>query len=192
VSFLAQDTDGPVPGFGLLIGAMLSAAEGRVYALGSGKVAGDASVEEYWKWRRAARLSTGGRIVATGPVATRMTMEGRPSETKPGSVTWLGWTDRLLHPEHLYIWGRRGEDWRLREVEGWSTAVDGAVALSIEHVEDGRVGLAHVAPSSGRVLLLDLPGFLHWQLDVVNDAPDVAAWPARRWFRDCVPPDFFR
>jgi hypothetical protein len=169
---------------------MLSASDDRVYAKGSGEEAGTPSTEEYWKWGNATRLAKDGRTIVSGPVATKVRGRGRASELRPGPLDWLGWTDRLLHPHQLYIWGRPGEDWRLGDIEGWSPDVNDAVVLTLESVEDRRVGVANVDPHSGRVLQLELPGHLSWRLDQVDENPDVAAWPIRRWFTDCVTPDW--
>lgn len=101
------------------------------------------------------------------------------------TLSRLGWTDRLLRPELLLVWGRSGEDWRLGDVDGWSPGLPGGVVLSLDHVEDERRGEAHVDPHTGRVHLLNLPGFLRWELTHVDDNPDVTSWPAGRWFAGC-------
>lgn len=178
-----------LPRLGVLISAMLRADDDRVHAQGSGEEAGQRCAEEYWMWDGAARLSAHYGTVTTGPRATVVQPRGRRGETAAVEKAWLGWTDRLLHPRHLYIWGRSGEDWRLGDVEGWSSEVDMAVALPLEPVEDARIGQAHVVSASGRVVLLDLPGHVCWHLDSVDNAPDVATWPRRRWFQECLPPD---
>ncbi len=161
---------------------MLSARTDRVHARGAGVEAGTPSSEEYWRHGRLARLVTDGSTVTTGPAGSRVAVRGRRVETGPPLRGWLGWTDRLLQPERLHVWGRPGEDWRLGEVVGWSPCAAGCVVVSLDHVEDGRRGEAHVDPHSGRVLLLDLPGVVRWQLTGVDDNPDVASWPQDRWF----------
>lgn len=102
-------------------------------------------------------------------------------------MPWLGWTDRLLEPRHLYVWGRRGEDWRIGDVAGWSPTVEGAVEVSVLHVEDGPAGALHVIPDLGRVMLIELPGILTWRIDEIKDNPDVPAGTLRRWFKDVLP-----
>jgi hypothetical protein len=179
---------GGLPTLGQLLGPMLDVGRGgRVHARGSGNEAGHAFDEEYWQWGGGSRLSTEGRSITSGPVATVARSRHRAAESWPGPKPWLGWTDRLLEPRHLYVWGRRGEDWRIDDVGGWSPAVEGAVEVRVLHVEDGRAGVLHVVPDLGRVLLLDLPGSLTWAIDEIDDNPDVGSWPLRRWFGDVVP-----
>jgi hypothetical protein len=177
-----------LPSLGLLLGPMLSAdGGGRVHAKGSGTEAGHEHAEEYWRWGGGSRLSTEGRVVTSGPVATVARSRRRSVESKPGPMAWLGWTDRLLEPRNLYVWGRRGEDWRIDDVAGWSPVVKGAVEVRVLHLEDGRAGALHVIPDLGRVMRIELPGFLTWAIDEINDNPDVASWPLRRWFEDVIP-----
>ena len=140
--------------------------------------------------RGAARMSWGRRSVTTGSLGTRVQGRDQPTEAGPLYKEWLGWTDRLLHPQHLCIWGRRGEDWRLGDVDGWSSEVEGAVALTLERIEGGHMGVAHVLPASGTVMLLHLPGHVTWQIDRLDDNPNVAKWPSRRWFSSCVPEEW--
>lgn len=171
-----------LPALGQLVSAMLSAEVHRVHAHGAGVEAGTPSSEEYWQHGALARLVTPGRTVTTGPAGSRVAVRGSRVETGPPLRDWLGWTDRLLRPELLAVWGRPGEDWRLGDVEARSRDVPGCVLLSLEHVEDNRRGEAHVDPHTGRVLLLELPGSLRWQLTEVDEDPDVASWPVGRWF----------
>lgn len=171
-----------LPALGQLVSAMLGAEVHRVHARGAGVEAGTSSSEEYWQHGALARLVTTGRTVTTGPAGSRVAVRGRRVETGPPLRGRLGWTDRLLRPELLGVWGRPGEDWRLGDVVDWSPDVPGCVLLSLEHVEDNRRGEAHVDPHTGRVLLLELPGSLRWQLTDVDDDPDVASWPEDRWF----------
>lgn len=178
----------PLPRLGLIVSAMLSARADRVHARGAGTESGVDSVEEYWRWGHLSRLRKDGHAVASGPAGSTVTVPRRPVETSPASLPWLGWTDRLLRPEQLLVWGRPGEDWRLGEVEGWSDARPGAVLLSLERVDDGRWGAAHVDPGTGRVLLLALPGTLRWELTDVDDDPDVSSSPVERWFAGCREP----
>lgn len=184
-------TGGPAsapPTLGLLLGPMLCGDRGgRVYAKGSGVEAGHEFAEEYWQWGEGSRLSTQGRSITSGPVATVVRSRHQPVESKPGPMAWLGWTDRLLEPRHLYIWGRRGEDWRIDDVVGWSPEVESAVEVRVLHVEDGQAGALHVIPDLGRVMLIELPGSLTWAIDEISDNPDVATWPLQRWFKDVVP-----
>jgi len=187
-------TDGPAgdpPSLGLLLGPMLSGDRGgRLYAKGSGVEAGHQFAEEYWRWGGASRLATQGRSVTTGPGGTTVRSPHRAAELGPLQKPWLGWTDRLLEPRHLYVWGRGGEDWRIDDVAGWSPAVEGAVEVTVRHVEDGRVGALHLIPDLGRVMRIELPGFLSWAIDEINSNPDVDSWPLRRWFKDVVPERF--
>ena len=179
---------GGPPSLGLLLGPMLGHDRGgRLYAKGSGIEAGHQFSEEYWRWGGGSRLSTGGRVVTTGPVATILRSRHHAAERRLGPMPWLGWTDRLLEPRHLYVWGRTGEDWRIDDVAGWSPAVKGAVEVRVLHVEDGRAGALHVVPDRGRVMLIELPGSLTWAIDELNDNPDVSSWPLRRWFEEVVP-----
>lgn len=177
-----------LPTLGQLLGPMLGAdGGGRLYARGSGVEDGHQFAEEYWRWGGGSRLSTGGRSVTTGPLATVYRSRHRAAESLPGPTPWLGWTDRLLTPRHLYVWGRPSEDWRIDDVAGWSPAVEDAVEVRVLHVEDGRKGALHVIPAVGWVMLIELPGFLTWAIDEINSNPDVASWPLRRWFKDVVP-----
>ncbi|GAB4082136.1 hypothetical protein GCU67_19415 [Modestobacter muralis] len=179
---------GQLPTLGLLLGPMLGdGGGGRVHAKGSGREAGSEFAEEYWRWGGGSRLSTGGRSMTSGPVATVLRPRRGPVESMPGPTPWLGWTDRLLAPRHLHVWGRRGEDWRIDDVARWSPVVEGAVEVRVVHVEDGRVGALHVLPDRGWVMSIELPGSLTWAIDEIDDDPDVARWPLRRWFEDVVP-----
>lgn len=127
-----------------------------------------------------------GRLV--GPLLTRSRPRGGRTDSAPtGPKSWLGWTDRLLQPRHLYIWGRRGEDWRLTDRVTPSDEVEGAHRVELEAAGRGASGAAHVQPHTGVVLLLDLPGHVTWRLDEVDEDPDVSSWPMRRWFAGCVP-----
>ncbi|MFQ1004376.1 hypothetical protein [Modestobacter sp. SSW1-42] len=167
---------------------MLSSnGDGRLYAKGSGNEAGYEYAEEYWKWSAAARLSSQGQSITSGPIATVARSRRGPVESKHGPKAWLGWTDRLLQPRHLYVWGRRGEDWRIDDVVRWSPEVEGAVEVRVLHVEDARAGALHVIPDLGRVMLIELPMFLTWSIDEIDDNPDVGAWPLQRWFKDVMP-----
>ncbi|WP_185995432.1 hypothetical protein [Nocardioides campestrisoli] len=180
-----------LPDLGSLIGPMLSASDDVVHASGAGVEAGVHWPEEYWRWRGASRLAADGRVVTSGPEGTRVRMPNGYADSTPRPSDWLGWTDRLLHPRHLYLWGRTGEDWRLGDVIGWSREVEDTVEVSVHHLTDGRVGAAHVHPASGRVMSLSLPGWVTWELTSVDDAPDVGAWPLRRWFEGVLPNNCF-
>lgn len=185
-------TSGPAgdpPTLGLLLGPMLGHSRGgRLHAKGSGSDAGHQFAEEYWRWGGASRLSTQGRSVTTGPVATVARSRHHPAEIVPGPKPWLGWTDRLLEPRHLYVWGRNGENWRIDDVVGWSPTVEGAVEVRVRHTEDDRCGALHVIPDLGWVILFELPGYITWTIDEIDTNPDVASWPLRRWFKDVLPP----
>src|SRR4029453_10553159 len=103
---------------------MLGARHDRMHARGSGHEGGSPAAEEYWAWGPLSRLKSGSWTMATGPAGSTTTAAGGRSERGPGGRRWLGWTDRLLQPQHLYIWGRPGEDWRLGRVVGWSTVAE--------------------------------------------------------------------
>ncbi len=85
---------------------MLSASDDVVHASGAGVEAGVHGSEEYWQWRGASRLATDGRVLTSGPEGTRVRMPHGYAGSTPRPSEWLGWTDRLLHPRHLYVWGR--------------------------------------------------------------------------------------
>lgn len=166
---------------------MLGARADRVHARGSGREARLDHNEELWRWGGCARLATNGRVTSSGPTGSRIEVAGRPTQESSVPIAgWLGWTDRLLMPVNLYIWGRPGEDWRLGDVAGRSTEVEGGVVLRLDHTIDARRGIAHVLPSSGWVVMLDLPGHIRWSIDAVDENPDVGSWPLHRWFGGCA------
>jgi hypothetical protein len=161
--------------FGLLIGRMLGASELAVHAVGRGVTSGQSCVERYWRSGDLHRLERQGDVVhVSRPEVSRTYVNGRLVDEGPKMAGALGWTDSLLHPAQLYVWGRPGEDWRLTT----DVKVDGhredCYLVRVAHQEERDLsGVLSVEFSTGRVKHLELMDET-WELDVVTE--DTTEW----------------
>lgn len=162
-----------VPSIGVVIGWMLGAKPISVYATSSGTDGGTPGHETLWirdKYRYLAFADV--RAVVCDQGRTREYLRGALEDDAPREADWLGWTDRLLTPRHLYIWGRPGEDWRLSGEVRLSEERPDAVTLPLVPTDGPRgKGSAVVHRETGTVLELKLGGRFEWRLDQWESNP---------------------
>lgn len=160
---------------GELIGPMLGADEGFIYARGSGSEDGEQREEVYARCGDSqALVRSDGVTHVTTDAGSQTFVNGRlVDEGSPQSFR-LGHTDTLLHPRHMYVWGRNGEDWRL--TEDLKPLDDGTVEVVLQSTERQDSGLLVVDPASGRVQHASFGG-LRWTIDVVIDDPTEVPGP---------------